>query len=48
MEVFRFLGLNIGIVGLLALAVFIYLVVLINKRRGSKFLHENEKDRERS
>ncbi len=40
MEVFRFLGLNIGIVGVVVLVVFIYLIVLINKRRTRKFLHD--------
>ena len=43
MDVFRFLGLNIGIVGFLGLIVFIYLIGLINKRRTRKFLHENRK-----
>lgn len=42
MEVTKFLGLNLGIVGGIALVVFVYLVVLINKRRGSKFLHDKQ------
>ncbi len=41
MEVFKFLELNVGIVGGLLLAVFIYLIVLINRRRRSKFLHND-------
>jgi hypothetical protein len=46
MEIFKFLGWNIGIVGGIVLVVFIYLVILINKRRGSKFLHNyNQKDK---
>ena len=43
MEIFKFLGLNIGIVGGIVLIVFIYLVVLINKRRERKFLHNEKK-----
>ncbi|HTK82573.1 MAG TPA: hypothetical protein VL633_09800 [Bacteroidota bacterium] len=43
MEIFKFLGLNIGIAGGIVLVVFIYLVVLINKRRTQKFLHEQDK-----
>lgn len=43
MEIFKFLGLNIGIVGGIVLIVFIYLVVLINKRRARKFLHNDQK-----
>ena len=41
MEVFKFLELNVGIVGGLLLIVFIYLIVLINRRRRSKFLHND-------
>lgn len=40
MEVFKFLELNVGIAGGLVLIVFIYLIVLINRRRRSKFLHD--------
>ena len=39
METVDFLGLNIIIVGIAVLAVFVYLIFLINKRRKEKFLH---------
>ncbi len=39
METFEFLKLNIVIGAVLILGVFVYLVVLINKRRKNKFLH---------
>ena len=39
MNITEFLGLNIGIVGIVVLAVLIYLVILIRKRRKDKFLH---------
>lgn len=37
-----FLGYNILIIAGILLAVFIYLVSLINKRRKEKFLHKKE------
>jgi hypothetical protein len=43
MEEFEFLGLNAIIIGLVLLAVFAYLVMLINKRRKDKFLHSGKK-----
>ena len=43
MEIIKFLQLNIGIVGVIVLVVLIYLIVLINKRRSSKFLHDDDK-----
>ena len=39
MEIIRFFGLNIGIVASVALAVLVYMIILINKRRRRKFLH---------
>lgn len=35
-----FLGLNVVFIGSAILVVFVYLVVLINKRRKQKFLHK--------
>ncbi len=43
MQTFEFLGLNVVIVGGVALMVVLYLVFLINKRRKEKFLHEEPK-----
>ncbi len=37
-----FLGINILIIAGVLLAIFIYLVSLINKRRKDKFLHKKE------
>ena len=39
MQIVEFLGLNVIIVGGLIIAVLLYLVFLINKRRKEKFLH---------
>jgi hypothetical protein len=41
METLDFLKLNFVIVGIAVLAVFVYLVFLINKRRKEKFLHHH-------
>ena len=41
METLDFLKLNIVIVGTAVLAVFVYLIFLINKRRKEKFLHRD-------
>ncbi len=40
MEIVEFLGLNVIIVAVILLAVLLYLVFLINKRRKAKFLHQ--------
>ena len=42
----EFLGLNVGIAGLIVLVVLVYLIILINKRRKLKFLHENKESDE--
>lgn len=39
-----FLGLNIILIGVVALAIFGYLVMLIRKRWKKNFLHDVEKD----
>jgi hypothetical protein len=44
MDLIEFLGNNILLIAVLLLAVFIYLVSLINKRRKEKFLHKKEGD----
>lgn len=38
----EFVGLNVVLIGLLAVVVLVYLVILIRKRRSQKFLHEDE------
>lgn len=43
MKVINFFSLNIGIVAVVVLGVFLYLVILINKRRKDKFLHDKGK-----
>jgi hypothetical protein len=43
MELVKFYGLNIGIVASVGLVIVVYLIVLINKRRRSKFLHGNHR-----
>jgi len=43
MEEFEFLGLNAVIIGIIVLAVFAYLLLLVNKRRKEKFLHSRKK-----
>jgi len=43
MELLKFYGLNIGIVASVGLVIVIYLIILINKRRRSKFLHQNHR-----
>jgi hypothetical protein len=43
MELVKFYGLNIGIVATVGLVIVVYLIVLINKRRRSKFLHGNHR-----
>lgn len=42
METTQFLGWNIILVGIVVLAVLIYLVILINKRRKDNFLHKGK------
>ncbi len=42
MEFFEFLKYNIVFGGVLLLGGFIYLIVLINKRRKNKFLHSKD------
>ena len=37
----EFLGINVVALGVLVLAVVIYLIVLIRKRRRQKFLHKD-------
>ncbi len=39
-RILEYLGLNIVLVGSLVLIVLVYLIVLINKRRREKFLHQ--------
>ena len=41
MDITEFLGLNVVAFGVLVGAVIVYLVILINKRRKSKFLHKD-------
>jgi len=43
MELLKFYGLNIIIAGTIGLIIVIYLIVLINKRRRGKFLHDDRK-----
>ena len=45
MQEMQFLGWNIILIGIVVLAVLIYLVVLINKRRKDNFLHKRKPDR---
>ncbi len=45
-KILEYLGLNIILIGGLALIVLIYLIVLINKRRREKFLHQSANDAE--
>jgi hypothetical protein len=40
MDLLNFLGWNIIIIAVIALAVILYLIFLIRKRRDSKFLHK--------
>jgi septation ring formation regulator EzrA len=42
MNIIDFLGINVIMIGGVVLIVFIYLVLLINKRRKEKFLHKVE------
>ena len=44
METIEFLGLNFIVGGIIVLGVFIYLIILINKRRREKFLHTTTKN----
>jgi hypothetical protein len=37
----EFLGINVVAIGALVLAVVVYLIVLIRKRRKQKFLHKD-------
>jgi len=46
METIDFLELNFVIVGTAVLAVFIYLIFLINKRRKEKFLHRDPEEKQ--
>ncbi len=43
MELIKFYGLNIGIAATVGLIIVIYLIILINKRRRSKFLHNEHR-----
>ncbi len=43
-KILEYLGLNIILIGVLVLIVLIYLIVLINKRRREKFLHQSSHD----
>jgi hypothetical protein len=44
MEFFEFLKYNIVFGAIVLLAGFVYLVILINKRRKNKFLHSKENE----
>jgi hypothetical protein len=45
MKIINFFEYNLGIVAVVVLVVFLYLVFLINKRRKDKFLHDKETTR---
>ena len=44
MEIVEFLKYNIVFASVLLLAGFVYLIILINKRRKNKFLHSDTKE----
>mgnify|MGYP001377212885 CR=1 FL=1 len=44
MKIIEFLGLNVILGAIIVLAVFVYIVSLINKRRKNKFLHHDIKE----
>ncbi len=43
-ESVNFIGLNLIVIAVVALAIFTYLVLLIRKRWRQNFLHETKKD----